>query len=369
MNPKPHSRRCLALLLAGLCASPAFAADAPSVTENLLPQLPPQFEQIVAQAQMEAERFFVLGDGFDMAAGGELGSERVVKGAPYCADAVHESVQWLPDGQGGAPNRIVRQQSTRLCRDGEGRTRQEVDRGGRKIVYLRDPAARESWVLDPERKTARRLGLASDIRVRVPDTDSPAWREYGEHMREFGRQMAERARNGTMGTAPTPPVPPLPPMPPQPVIVSPADAGASGAQRSEVRVLRTNRDGESPEWALPPMAIQWRAGSLAPRGAGSVSPLGAKDVEGVRANGERTSWVIEAGKLGNEKPIQITREVWTSPDLMVTVASRDFDPRSGETNYRLKNLKRGEPDAALMRVPADFSKPTRPSPRASGAAG
>ena len=101
------------------------------------------------------------------------------------------------------------------------------------------------------------------------------------------------------------------------------------------------------------------------------SPLGAKDVDGVRANGERTSWTIEAGKLGNEKPIQITREVWTSPDLMVTVMARDFDPRSGETNYRLKNVKRGEPDAALMRVPADFSssKPNpRPSPRASSGA-
>ena len=363
MTTKLPSRHHLALLLAGLCAGPAFAADTPAVTENLLPQ----FEQMVAQAMGDSERFFVLGDGFDLAAGGELGSERVVKGAPYCADAVHETVQWLPDGQGGAPNRIVRQQSTRLCRDGEGRTRQEVERGGRKIVYLRDPVARESWVLDPKRKSARRLGLVSDVRVRVPDTDSPAWREYGERMREFGRQMAERARSGTLGTAPNPPAPP--PLPPTPVMISPADPAASGAARSEVRVVRMNRDGEAAEWALPPMPIQWRARSLAPRGAGSVSPLGGKDVEGVRANGERTSWVIEAGKLGNEKPIQITREVWTSPDLMVTVASRDFDPRSGETNYRLKNLKRGEPDAALMRVPADFSKPTRPSPRASGAAG
>ena len=32
----------------------------------------------------------------------ELGQERIVKGAPYCADAVHESVQPLADG-----NRIV----------------------------------------------------------------------------------------------------------------------------------------------------------------------------------------------------------------------------------------------------------------------
>ena len=365
MNPQAHPRRRpLALLLAALLAAPAFAADTPAVSENQLPQLPPQLDQLVAQAMAESERFFVLGDGIDLAAGGELGSERVVKGAPYCADAAHETVQWLPDGQGGAPNRIVRQQSTRLCRDGEGRTRQEVDRGGRKIVYLRDPAAHESWVLDPERKTARRLGLVTDIRV--PDGDGSAWREYGERMREFGRQMAERARGGMSGAMPAPPTPPTPP---QPVIVTPPEPGASGAPRREVRVLRMGGEGEAADWALPPTPVQWRARSLAPRGAGTVSPLGGKDVEGVRANGERTIWVIEAGKLGNEKPIQIVREVWTSPDLMVTVASRDFDPRSGETNYRLKNVKRGEPDAALMRVPADFSKPARPSPRASGAAG
>jgi hypothetical protein len=99
--------------------------------------------------------------------------------------------------------------------------------------------------------------------------------------------------------------------------------------------------------------------------------LGGKDIEGVRANGERTAWVIEAGKIGNEKPIQITREVWTAPDLMVTLLSRDFDPRTGEVNYRLKNLKRGEPEAGLMRVPAEFSRPVRPvqPPKATAPAG
>jgi hypothetical protein len=130
-----------------------------------------------------------------------------------------------------------------------------------------------------------------------------------------------------------------------------------------MRLPRTAEAGAAGDAPAPPPAVQWRSQVLAPRGAGTVTPLPARDIEGVRANGERTSWVIEAGKVGNEKPIQITREVWTAPDLMVTLQSRDFDPRSGEVNYRLKNLKRGEPDAALMRVPADFSKPARPAPR------
>lgn len=54
---------------------------------------------------------------------------------------------------------------------------------------------------------------------------------------------------------------------------------------------------------------------------------------------------------------------------MVTLRSRDFDPRSGEVNYRLANLKRVEPDAALMRVPADFDKAGRTRGKASAPSG
>jgi hypothetical protein len=365
----------------------ALAAAAQAQNTELAPEPPTQL------AQTETRRQVVIGDSgpalafaFD-----DLGSERIVKGAPYCAEGVHESVQWLPDAGGNAGNRIVRQQTTLLCRDGEGRTRQEVDRNGRKVVYLRDPLARESWVLDPGRKTARRLDELTGLDA-ASVHDAPAWREYAERMREWARGMAERARGGAFPTPPAPPAPPspptppapalapLPPLPPQPVAITRSEIGSGGPdsrREIEVKVVRMGVDGQAPlpaEWSAPPPAVQWRAQSLAPRGAGSVSPLGSKDIEGVRANGERTTWTIEAGKLGNEKPIVITREIWTAPDLMVTVLSRDFDPRSGEISYRLKNLKRGEPDAALMRVPPDYSRggrapSQRPAPKASGATG
>ena len=120
----------------------------------------------------------------------EMGRERVVKGAPYCADALHESIQPLADG-----NRIVRKQITKLCRDGEGRTRQEVDLDGHKRVYLRDPLAKEAWLLDPERKTARRL-YGGGGRSEVPlAADSAAWRDYAERMREWARSFSERMRS------------------------------------------------------------------------------------------------------------------------------------------------------------------------------
>ncbi len=100
-----------------------------------------------------------------------------------------------------------------------------------------------------------------------------------------------------------------------------------------------------------------------------ASPLGTRDIEGLRVNGERTVWTIDAGRLGNERPIQITREVWTSPELMLTLRSRDFDPRVGEVSFRLQDVKRGEPDAALFQVPADYSVPAKSKGGRTGAAG
>lgn len=59
----------------------------------------------------------------------------------------------------------------------------------------------------------------------------------------------------------------------------------------------------------------------------------------------------------------VLREVWTSPELMLMLSSLDSDPRTGESGCRQKNLKRGEPDAALMRVPAGHTKPALPTAR------
>ncbi|HEX5686966.1 MAG TPA: hypothetical protein VFY73_23385 [Ideonella sp.] len=341
----------------------------------------------------------------------EMGSERVVKGAPYCADAVHESVQTLTDG-----NRIVRKQQTRLCRDGEGRTRQEVDRGGRKLVWLRDPVAKQGWLLDPERKTARRLGHFGHVGhagqpmwfndAAVGAEHAEQWRAYADKAREQAKVMAEQARQQVQearatqerlraeaksSRTPQPAQVAQPAQAPQPVLIArpatAAEAMVTPGQPMDIQVMRLNSSGPllapaQPGAVMnlmpppPPPVVRWQAQRVAPRGQGVQSSLGSKDIEGVRANGERTTWTIEAGKIGNEKPIQIVHEVWTSPDLLLTVQSRDADPRSAERIYRLTNLKRGEPDAALMKVPADYavssampSTPAMPVPRKPGGAG
>ena len=349
--------------------------------------------RVTAQADARSDvRVFANPAGRTMAfIADEMGHERVVKGAPYCADALHESIQPLADG-----NRIVRKQVTRLCRDGDGRTRQEVDLEGHKRVYLRDPVAQETWLLDPERKTARRL-LAGGGRFEGPaDVDGAAWRDYADRMREWARVFSERMRTMPRGAgaADAPAVPPMPPHPQAPATPAVPPAGTvswsnarpvvivagdpaqqlvaaggapAGARHIDVQVLR---DGDAPH-GVPPMpdplllppALAHRLPAFAARGPGVLTPLGSQSIEGLRVNGERTTWTIEPGRLGNEKPIVITREVWTSPELLLTVQSRDADPRSGETHYRLVNVKRGEPEAALMKPPPDYEQRRGGSPR------
>jgi hypothetical protein len=84
--------------------------------------------------------------------------------------------------------------------------------------------------------------------------------------------------------------------------------------------------------------------------------LGTKEVEGVGAEGTRTTTTLPAGAIGNVRPIQIVSERWYSPELHVVVFSRRADPRFGETIYRLTNITRTEPDASLFQVPADYKR-------------
>lgn len=396
MNPKsclaarPSLRPAALSLAIAASAGAAMASEAPWADRQL------------AQApSAPSPRIGVsLDEEWLLAAAGELGQEKVVKGAPYCADAVHESIQWLADEAGGAPNRIVRRSQSRLCRDGEGRTRQEVTRGDRALVYLRDPMSREAWVLEPSRKTARRLSVAPAVPAAAAH-DNAAWQDYVQRMRAWAAEISRSVRG--LQPPPVPPVPPVPAVPGVPAVPQPpavpavpgaattekvapvavqrsevavVDPAASGGTRREVRVM-VLRPGAA-EAGVPPLppappappAVTWRAQSLAPRGPAVSTLLPPKDIEGLRASGERSTWTIEAGRIGNERPIQIVREVWTSHDLGLTLLSRDVDPRSGEQVYRLQNIRRGEPDAALMRVPADYAVQGRGGARpAASAAG
>lgn len=381
-----HALSCTAPCLVLLLALPALAEPA-APAHSPFERLAQLHQEIERDVHREVERSmarvnWAFGPEAFLFAGRELEAERVVKGAPYCATAVHESVQTLGDG-----NRIVKKQSTRLCRDGEGRTRREVLRDGApRRVYLHDPVARESWVLDPERKRAQRIGSPMAWRSAEAEQASQQhqalaerMREHAERWREWAAQVAKQAREqeGKARTAAAEAARAAARAEPGIVVeteLSVREPGASAPTRQrDVRVIRLS---ELPAMAplppappippsLPRIALLGSEGLAGlPRGEAVVTALPAKEIEGIKVNGERSSWTIPAGQLGNEKPILITREVWRSPELMLTIASTDRDPRSGETSYRLEGVKRGEPDAALMKVPADYERESLREPRA-----
>jgi len=98
------------------------------------------------------------------------------------------------------------------------------------------------------------------------------------------------------------------------------------------------------------------------RGPVSTEDLGSQTMEGVLVKGTRTTHTIPAGQIGNEAPLTIVSEVWTSPELKTVVYSKRSDPRIGEQTFRLTNIMRAEPNLSLFTVPADFRIVDDPAP-------
>jgi len=90
--------------------------------------------------------------------------------------------------------------------------------------------------------------------------------------------------------------------------------------------------------------------------------LGTQTMEGVSVEGKRVTRTISAGQIGNTQPIEITSEVWTSPDLQVIVRSEHNDPRFGETIYQLAGIQRVQPDHSLFEIPAGYAVKNMPAP-------
>jgi hypothetical protein len=238
---------------------------------------------------------------------GELVGGNPVKGAPYSGNALTENTQTLADG-----NHIVNRTTAAVYRDGEGRERREQSLpniGGfapqgapSTTVFISDPVAGANYSLNPDNKTA--------IKLPIPQL-------------------------GTM--------PPMPPGARAESHVMVQRVGMAGASVGGPNVMFFSKtDGGT---ALPP----------------AVEQLGTKVVEGVQAEGTRTTITIPAGQIGNDKPIQIVDEVWRSPELQVIVHSEHSDPRMGSTAYSLQNISRSDPSPTLFQVPPDYTMKDAPT--------
>ena len=224
-----------------------------------------------------------------------------VKGAPYSAQAVTETTQTLADG-----TRIVQKSTAVIYRDSLGRQRREqtlpaigpfTPQGDPpQIISISDPVAGVNYSLNPKERIAVKL--------------------------------------------PTPPS--LPNLPNQGVtkefnvmVSGPGPAIQSAPALPNMIFFR----GAAPDSKEPP----------------KVDQLGWKLIEGLQAEGSRTTITIPAGQIGNDRPIEIVDEQWRSPDLQVIVYSRHSDPRIGETVYSLVNVNRADPAPGLFQVPPDYT--------------
>jgi hypothetical protein len=86
-----------------------------------------------------------------------------------------------------------------------------------------------------------------------------------------------------------------------------------------------------------------------------IDQLGTMTIEGVQAEGTRTTTTIPAGQIGNDRDLEIISERWYSPDLKVAVLTKNSDPRTGETVHRLTRIDRSEPLRSLFGIPADYT--------------
>jgi hypothetical protein len=237
---------------------------------------------------------------------------RTVKNAPYSAEVATDHMQQLADG-----NRIVEHSSGRVYRDREGRVRREEDRpSGHPAISIFDPVSGVSYSLDPERriawKSSAQVGFALMNKLDAAKMEAARIEELKRRVEQAPEVIEMRKKvEAEHRTAET---------------MTVETAGGMMTMR------RSSIGGEQhKEEALP-----------------------ARTIEGVRVEGRRMTTTIAAGAIGNEWPITIVSEEWTSPDLQLLVLTDRKDPRNGDSSYKLQGIQRGDPSPSLFQVPSDY---------------
>jgi hypothetical protein len=99
------------------------------------------------------------------------------------------------------------------------------------------------------------------------------------------------------------------------------------------------------------------------RAQSSTESLGGTVIDGIALQGTRTTTTYPAGsRIGNDRPITTTSEIWDSPELGVPLFRKSSDPRSGDEKAAYFDVSLTEPDASLFQVPADYKIVDEPGP-------
>lgn len=254
----------------------------------------------------------------------------LVKGAPFTGEFVTENIQSLADG-----NRIRNANTTSYARDGEGRTRREITinsigpftgDSARKTIFIHDPVSRIDYVLDPQDRTARKI-MFGGMTAPTPAAGKEGEAVFFNHRIEGPKDVLIEHGGPNAVTMERMPLPPG--------IVMHGQAGAVIRQK----IMLADRVSPPPTAATNNFKTE---------------SLGKRIIEGLEAEGTRTTLTIPAGQIGNDRPLDTVSERWYSDELKTVVLTTRKDPRSGESTYKLTNLRRGEPARQLFELPPDY---------------
>ncbi len=223
----------------------------------------------------------------------------LVKGLPVSA-AVE---QVITSGDGASQTTFAK-----LYRDSEGRTRHdELVANGSDVplaedplkITINDPAAGVSFIIDPKANSARRKPF-----VAQPESG------------------ADEVRNLPLGAAP---------------------AKRRSANSQVLPVPGTMDMGQGLKNSGSTSSPETKRESL-----------GRRQIEGMTADGTRTIMTVPAGRMNNEKAIEIGCDRWYSSSLKTWILIECSDSRYGKSSYRMTQIKTEEPAASLFTVPRDY---------------
>ena len=190
---------------------------------------------------------------------------KAVKGAPYAADEITESVQVLSDG-----TRITNHSQVTVYRDGEGRVRRESP----TQITIWDPVANVSYTLDPKAMTAVKSSMARPFGVQTNPTNV-FYFSKSDSTSEAAGKAASEALDKLKAEAEA-----------RSVIVNgtPADAQTAASMKEQLAL------------------VQQKLAKLAKEMPSRSELLGQQVMQGLTADGTRETSTIEAGVIGNDRP-------------------------------------------------------------------
>jgi TonB family protein len=292
---------------------------------------------------------------------------RPIAGAPFSAEVASEMIQTLADG-----TRIVQRSEGRLYRDSQGRTRNERafqigDRSEPKqTIAIHDPVGGVSYTLDPETRSAGKMEASP--KVEPPKTNNVlSGVTMGSALRKVQPPYPSIARAARVSGL----VQLL-------ILISETGEVIQADAVSGHPLLRDAAAQAARQWLFEPTEQSGRpvkilgvlnfnfafvneepTSSQAARSGAKYTvkteQLHKQIVEGIECEGERAVTTINVGAIGNDRPIETVNETWYSPDLRMMILSKRNDPRFGESTYRVTNITRAEPEAALFQAPPDYT--------------